>query len=477
MDDKDVTMVDTYISKKFAKIGNSRSRSRSQSGKITPQRKPVSRKTTPRRSNSRKSTPKKRTTKAISKAKTSKSRGTRTPRSARSTPYKIEKVENISKKHAYEMPNEVIEERYSQLSESDKDNIEEDVILDKYELEEDSVSVPSILSNAPITRSRTKEYVVRKHRIDTQKNAPKVKLHFRNTEVVESPLERSPRAIDRFYSPLKEKVMTPMKKLARRVQNRVRTTHFINSEVFTNATIFGLVFLFVLLLAANAITKTPSENFDLVNKNANIPFTYETPDGRFVCQDQILHTKVQKLCAPIGDWGYQDQLYDLEIAFENLVHAYNPCIEKQEHHITIPLRNATLFREIQSKNGYLSERVSYSETLEGIPAHFPGIITPLTYLENEEHRPNDVLDSSRVTLWLNQDFNVTAPKLNHFWCHIEDWVSESEYTGTNYIIAAWAICALTLYSLYHFCKLSKLTFRFQKFRERSSRKVDHPDPK
>lgn len=136
-----------------------------------------------------------------------------------------------------------IQQELSQISEEEKDNIEHEILLSKSDLSrEENVSIPEIISDGPLTRSKTKQYIVRRHQIIHSNTAPATHLHFKNRELVESSVEEeSPVENVGRFSPLKERVMTPMKRFARRIQNRVRNTHFINSELFTNAVVLGFV--------------------------------------------------------------------------------------------------------------------------------------------------------------------------------------------------------------------------------------------
>jgi hypothetical protein len=136
-----------------------------------------------------------------------------------------------------------IQQELSQISESEKDDIEHEILMSKSDLSRDDyASIPDIISDGPLTRSRTKQYIVRRHQIKHSNTAPATHLHFQNRELVESSVEEeSPRENVGRFSPLKERVMTPMKKFARQIQNRVKNTHFINSELFTNAVVLGFV--------------------------------------------------------------------------------------------------------------------------------------------------------------------------------------------------------------------------------------------
>jgi hypothetical protein len=218
-------------------------------------------------------------------------RSSRKSRSVKSSPYKIEKITEIENSAFEETPIQPIQEILSEISESEKDKIEHEVLLSKSELSRESeVSIP-VISDGPLTRSRTKEYIVRRH-TGRAERPKRIKLGFERVPLDTSPIVESPRPFHRIYSPLRDRVVTPMKTFARNIQHRVKTTHFINSELFTNAFVLGIVFLCIMVWLLNLVSKTPLVNYDLP-KTGTIPHLDYKGEGHYVCMQNA--TKIHRL--------------------------------------------------------------------------------------------------------------------------------------------------------------------------------------
>lgn len=227
---------------------------------------------------------KKRERKNVTKSQKSSVRSRSSRRSVKASPYKIEKVSEITKS----IQEESIPQKFEEISDEEKDELEHEILMSKSDLSRLSeVSVPELGSEMPITRSRTKEYVVRRHR--QLKKSPGVRLHYDESQNVSSP---SPPVKENhhIYSPIRDNVMTPMKMFAKRIQKSVRTTHFINSEHFTNAFLLGIVFLSIMVFSINIISKTPLDNYVFPN-DAKIP--HMIFDGAYHCARNA--TKIQRL--------------------------------------------------------------------------------------------------------------------------------------------------------------------------------------
>jgi len=219
-------------------------------------------------------------------------RSSRKSRSVKSSPYKIEKISEITNSVFEETPIQAIEEVLSEISESEKDKIEHEVLLSKSELSRESeVSIPAPICDGPLARSRTKEYIVRRH-MGLADKLKRTKLGFDRRPLDTSPVEESPRAFRAIYSPLRDRVVTPMKTFARNIQHRVKTTHFINSELFTNAFVLGIVFLCIMIWLLNLVSKTPLVNYDLP-KSGTIPHLDYKGEGHYTCMKNA--TKIHRL--------------------------------------------------------------------------------------------------------------------------------------------------------------------------------------
>jgi hypothetical protein len=136
-----------------------------------------------------------------------------------------------------------------------------------------------------------------------------------------------------------------------------------------------------------------------------------------------------------------------------LVHAFNPCDPDHDYSFKRNIKNFTIFKNITESNDFYKERIHYELSLNEISNNS---------IEVDPIEP--VFGSQYSIVHLNKDFVVTPPSLNGYWCRLETYLGKSNYTSTNYIIAGWVIVALTVLSLYTFCKQLTLNFRFQKLR-------------
>lgn len=358
---------------------------------------------------------KKRESKKAAKSQKSSVRSRSGRRSVKPSPYKIERVTEISRS----VQEESIPQEFQVISEEEKDELEHEILMSKSDLDKSSeLSIPELASDMPVTRSRTKEYVVRRQR--QLKKSPGVRLDYDESQNV-SPSPQPLKQNHYIYSPIRDKVMTPMKMFAKRIQRRVRTTHFINSEHFTNAFLLGIVFLSIMLISINIISKTPLDNYTF-SEGANLP--YMINDNGHHCARNA--TKGQRLCAPAHDLEYQRELALLEQDFEDLIHAHNPCKDTLAYPVSRKVSNSTLFESLIN-NDYFKERLVHRFTAQ----------------QN---------NTGVATIDLKKSFKVQPPLLNVMWCKGAEWLEGSHFMNIYFVIASLVVAIIAISSIYTFCK-------------------------
>lgn len=139
-------------------------------------------------------------------------------------------------------------------------------------------------------------------------------------------------------------------------------------------------------------------------------------------------------------------MYAIEQDFEHLIHAFNPCDPNHDYSFKRNIKNFTIFKEIVDTNDYYKERI-----------HYEIKNSDLSNNTTEVDATEPVFGQYSI-VHLNKDFKVTPPTLNEYWCELESYLEKSNYTSTNYVIAAWVIVSLTVLSLYTFCKSDDLLF-------------------
>lgn len=337
--------------------------------------------------------------------------------SGKSSPYRIEKVTHIKKS----IPKVQTIKQVEIIPEAEWEKLEQELLMSKSDLSRTSnVSLPEMASEQPMTRSRKKDYVIRRHM--ELKQSPKVRLNYDESQNVSSPSPRSDRN-NHFYSPIRDNVMTPMKIFAQRIQRRVRTTHFINSEHFSNAFMLGIVFLSIMVFSLNSISKTPLENYRITPGSELPHMGYD--NGTYHCNKYAI--KVHRLCAPADDHDYIHELALIEHDFEELIHSHDPCQDKVPQLVSRKLKDPKLFENIIN-NDYFKERMIYR-------------------LDN---------DTSVATMNLKKSFIVTPPLLNVIWCKSREYIENSQLCNTYFWIGALVISLIVSYTVYTLCKSANI---------------------
>lgn len=129
----------------------------------------------------------------------------------------------------------------------------------------------------------------------------------------------------------------------------------------------------------------------------------------------------------------------IEQDFEHLIHAFNPCDPDHDYSFKRNIKNFTIFKSIIDNNEYYRERIHYD-------------YGSVDQNSGKEVDPAEPVFGEYSMVHLNKGFKVTSPNLNEYWCWVASYLEKSNYTSTNYVVAAWAIISLTVLSLYNFCK-------------------------
>jgi len=127
------------------------------------------------------------------------------------------------------------EEVESEISESEAEKLEKELLLSKSDLSKESdVSIPVEIIDGPHTRSMTKEYI---HRIHHEKynakegnRSPRIKLKNRGRDQPSEDESSPERQASLFYSPFREKIMTPMRAFARGIQSSVSKIPLLSKQ-------------------------------------------------------------------------------------------------------------------------------------------------------------------------------------------------------------------------------------------------------
>lgn len=371
----------------------------------------------PKRSKTNKSMNKKRNLKNERKSPRMGKRSKTSRSSAKASPYKIEKISEITDSALEETPGDEVERIIAEIKEEEKDELEDEVLLSRSDDSRNSpISIPDDISNRPLTRSMRKRYIQDRNR--GLGEAPVTRIEF-EPEIVSTPSVESPEH-HRVYSPIRERVMTPIKFLTRSIQRQVKRNHFINSEHFTNAFLLGIVFLSLMIWSVNELSRIPEANYE-IDPKARIPYMWND-HGKHLCIEGA--NKVHKLCAPNNNLLYEQELAEFEHIFDELIHSYNPCNNTIKHRIPKEIKDHRIFEEIV-KNDYFSERLTYSF---------------------------DDNDSKKANLILRNGFEAKAPVLNRIWCNCANWIEHSEWFNKNILFIALAIISVSAFLTYNLCK-------------------------
>jgi hypothetical protein len=312
----------------------------------------------------------------------------------------------------------------SEVSQSAVANIEQEVLvsnLGDYNMNQAPEFADAI--DGPLTRSKTKEYVM-KRLFQTRDEPPRATLDFgaassESDHNVVQPLKAA------FASPLKDRLITPMKAFARSIQHRFENMPLmsrpkkanVDYEVINNAFSLGLVFVSLYIILINIVNKIPTSNYDTTNYS-DLHLSTSNSSHNF-CEDGWI--KVGYLCGSEDDVLYNTELQNVQNHFDTLIYMYNPLEGANGQNIQRNISNIGTYDKIIG-NSYFSDRLVLQ------------IRTGTT--------------TARIQL--KDGFKVEAPIANFYWYSITSHIETSEYWTTYYLIGYAIVIALTLVSSYVF---------------------------
>lgn len=122
----------------------------------------------------------------------------------------------------------IVEDKSDDISDSERKKYESEVLLSKSALSNESeASVPVKLTKGPVTRAKTNEYVVKRHREETEET-PRIKLIDQIHEPDRSPTPDNNRSF--FNSPLRQRLLTPMRAFASGIRDSVKRINLLSKQ-------------------------------------------------------------------------------------------------------------------------------------------------------------------------------------------------------------------------------------------------------
>ena len=226
----------------------------------------------------------------VSKAKGSKNKSKNSPikisvgRSVTSTPKRLESISEVSKS-GLEYTSDKNISIISDIEESEKERIEKEVQLSKTDSPE---SNSDYLNKSLNTRSMTKELMFKRH-INDAKRTPKIIKFERvldDSDEERNHIGRTRKYYNAIYTPIKNRIMTPMKRITSNSYNKVANSYIFKSETITTIFLVVMVGISLLLGSYNHISKGAKINYEFED-NVSVPYMMReaTDSKRFICTE------------------------------------------------------------------------------------------------------------------------------------------------------------------------------------------------
>ena len=307
------------------------------------------------------------------------------------------------------------------------------------------VSIPVEFTDGPITRSMTKKYTDRVMLRQADQSPRRVLDYEEENNDDHTSEENSVHGQSKsiFSTPFRETIITPMKLVARGIQDSISRlppllsqtkSSKIDYEIANNAFWLGIVFISLLIWMINFVGKIPLENYD--SKQGQKLFFRDDDISNSICVRG--YVKVGYLWGPENDKYYQNELQELQDNFDYLIHIYNPITKGAGQYIERNITYSLAFDDLIG-NAYFGERMNASTKVGNL--YIPMYNTTL------KNKPKGAYT---VRIQLSNDFQILPPKINEFWFYTADHLERSEFWNTYYIIAICTVIAMTVLSFYHF---------------------------
>lgn len=348
-------------------------------------------------------------------------------RSVTSTPKRLAKISEVSRS-ALEDTSEKNRSIVSDIDESEKERIEKEVLMTRSDPSKDShQSIPDFIFRSPNTRSKTKEYVTMRHN-DEMKKSPKIK--FERVEDDRSDEGRPRHYYNAIYTPIKNRIMTPIKRITTNGFNKVTNSYIFRSE--TIGTIFLLIMVGISLGLGtyNHVSKKSMKNYEFED-NIHVPYLtrVHNDNKHSTCVDGSI--RVGYLCAPEDNQGYINELDQIQKDFDTILESYEPCRESQSSERRRVIDHASLLNI--SNNNFFKNRLT---------VHFEGE-------EGSENR--------YVTIGFSSNFKATPSTWKSIKCGVIAKIIGMDMRDRAISLAAIAVLSIALYSLYFYLVKSKDT--------------------
>ena len=200
-------------------------------------------------------------------------------KSGKSTPVRMQKIDDFS-----DSPEEI---KNSEIEKDERERLEREILFSKSALSHDSeMSIPVEALGRPLTRSQTKDYV---HRRFVQDHSDLVipKLNLKQAREVSRDDEvNSPVRTESVFSPIRDRLYTPMRNFARGITRSVgkfpllsknRQPH-IDYEIVNVAFCIGIVAVCLAIWISNLLGKIPANNYKFTCDYRDLHLKYNSTD-------------------------------------------------------------------------------------------------------------------------------------------------------------------------------------------------------
>lgn len=183
---------------------------------------------------------------------------------------------------------------------------------------------------------------------------PKVIMKLPTEDIQDRDDRRTP--LKRFID-AQQRIMTPMKNFASKVQRQVESSYLIKSEWFGTIFLIWMVSAFMLAGAINFASKVPSENYKLPENHFIKYMEWNSIDETYDCQQGTV--SVGHLWADKNDQAYIDEVLAMSGVFDELVQRYDNWGGTLKH-ITVSVSNPEIIKEI-AINPYYKSRIQFKQ--------------------------------------------------------------------------------------------------------------------
>lgn len=348
-------------------------------------------------------------------------------RSVTSTPKRLEKISEASRS-ALENSSDKNRSIVSDIDDSAKERIEKEVLMTRSDPSKDShQSIPDYIFRSPNTRSKTKEYVARRHN-EELKNPLKIK--FERAADDHSEEGRPRHYYNAIYTPIKNRIMTPIKRITANGYNKVTNSYIFKSETIGTILLLIMVAISLGLGTYNHISKKSMKNYEFED-GISVPYLtrVHNDNKHSTCVEGSI--RVGYLCAPENNEGYIKELDQIQKDFDTILESYEPCRESQSSERRRVIDHASLLSI--SNNNFFKNRLS---------AHFEG---------------DEGTENHYVTIGLNANFKATPSTWKSIKCGLVAKIVGMDMKDRAISLAVIAVSSIALYSLYFYLVKSKDT--------------------